>query len=408
MDSLDANIMDKSMRSVFVGNIPYEATEEKLKDIFGEVGQVLSFKLVFDRETGKPKGYGFCEYRDQETALSAMRNLNGYEIGGRNLRVDNACTEKSRMEMQNLLNQPPVENPYGEPVQAEKAPEVISKAVASLPPEQMFELMKQMKLCIQNNPNEARNMMLHNPQLTYALLQAQVVMKIVDPHIACGMLHPQNQTAVTTPLMPNDKLITSSVPINNINNPPNPPPPIARQEYPQKQIQPPPINPSPQTNIFAGQDIDLRSIDPRTTDPRLSRGLTDQDMRSLPPPLVNPLPPVGETFRGDPRSNYINNDPRQSSRADPRQKPSGVLASNPLPVPAPAPRAPQINQPPQIPRVNPGLSPNIGPTGASDQEKAALIMQVLQLSDEQIAMLPPEQRTSILVLKEQIAKSTQR
>lgn len=110
---------------------------------------MYEFRLVFDRETGKPKGYGFCEYRDQETALSAMRNLNGYEIGGRNLRVDNACTEKSRMEMQNLLNQPPVENPYGEPIQAEKAPEAISKAVASLPPEQMFELMKQMKLCVQ-------------------------------------------------------------------------------------------------------------------------------------------------------------------------------------------------------------------------------------------------------------------
>lgn len=109
------------------------------------------YRLVFDRETGKPKGYGFCEYRDQETALSAMRNLNGYEIGGRNLRVDNACTEKSRMEMQNLLNQPPVENPYGEPIQAEKAPEAISKAVASLPPEQMFELMKQMKSTIQVN-----------------------------------------------------------------------------------------------------------------------------------------------------------------------------------------------------------------------------------------------------------------
>lgn len=56
-----------------------------------------------------------------------------------------------------------------------------------------------------------------------------------------------------------------------------------------------------------------------------------------------------------------------------------------------------------------GMSPtgNI-PSGATDQEKAALIMQVLQLSDEQIAMLPPEQRQSILVLKEQIAKSTQR
>lgn len=93
---------------ILVGNIPYEATEEKLKDIFSEVGPVLSFKLVFDRETGKPKGYGFCEYKDQETALSAMRNLNGYEIGGRSLRVDNACTEKSRMEMQALMQGPQV------------------------------------------------------------------------------------------------------------------------------------------------------------------------------------------------------------------------------------------------------------------------------------------------------------
>merc|ERR1712038_2023352 len=79
--------------------------------------------------------------------------------------------------------------PYGERVDPDKAPEAISKAVASLPPEQMFELMKQMKLCIQNNPQEARNMLLQNPQLAYALLQAQVVMRIVDPDMALQMLH---------------------------------------------------------------------------------------------------------------------------------------------------------------------------------------------------------------------------
>lgn len=141
----------------------------------------MSLKLVFDRESGKPKGYGFCEYKDQETALSAMRNLNGFEIGGRTLRVDNACTEKSRMEMAALLSGPQVENPYGDHCDAESAPEIISKTVASLPPEQMYELMKQMKECIQNNPHEARQMLLQNPQLAYALLQAQVVMRILDP-----------------------------------------------------------------------------------------------------------------------------------------------------------------------------------------------------------------------------------
>lgn len=59
---------------------------------------------MYDRETGKPMGCGFCEYEDQETALSAIRNLNKYEIGGRTLRVDNACTEKVRQEMECNLN----------------------------------------------------------------------------------------------------------------------------------------------------------------------------------------------------------------------------------------------------------------------------------------------------------------
>ncbi len=85
---------DKSLRSVFVGNIPYEATEEKLRDIFSQVGPVLSFKLIYDRESGRPKGFAFCEYRDEETAMSAMGSLNGYEIGGRPLRVE---VKKSRV-----------------------------------------------------------------------------------------------------------------------------------------------------------------------------------------------------------------------------------------------------------------------------------------------------------------------
>ncbi|RMC22014.1 hypothetical protein DUI87_02885 [Hirundo rustica rustica] len=178
--------VDRSLRSVFVGNIPYEATEEQLKDIFSEVGPVVSFRLVYDRETGKPKGYGFCEYQDQETALSAMRNLNGREFSGRALRVDNAASEKNKEELKSLgTGAPIIESPYGDPVNPEDAPESISRAVASLPPEQMFELMKQMK----NSPQEARNMLLQNPQLAYALLQAQVVMRIVDPEIALAKFH---------------------------------------------------------------------------------------------------------------------------------------------------------------------------------------------------------------------------
>ncbi|XP_045449307.1 cleavage stimulation factor subunit 2 tau variant [Melitaea cinxia] len=370
----EQSIMDKSMRSVFVGNIPYEATEEKLKDIFSEVGPVLSFKLVFDRETGKPKGYGFCEYKDQETALSAMRNLNGYEIGGRSLRVDNACTEKSRMEMQALMQGPQVENPYGDPVDPEKAPEAISKAVATLPPEQMFELMKQMKLCIQNNPTEARNMLLQNPQLAYALLQAQVIMRIVDPQTAVSMLHPSNP--VPPVLQPGDK----------------PPPTSTYMPSSQSQSHQPPLlnNPPPPQNQYSmgGMDVDLRSA-------RAPAPLLDQDMRSL-PPMPHPVPPPPHQNPSFPRDPRLAN--MQSFGSDPR-----VRANDPRTQT----KMPQQQMPPGMPSMAQARTIQGIPSGASDQEKAALIMQVLQLSDEQIALLPPEQRASILMLKEQIAKSTQ-
>lgn len=69
------------------------------------------------------------------------------------------------------LHQQAQESPYGPETEPEKAPEAISRSVASLPPEQMFELMKQMKQCVHNNPNEAKNLLMNNPQLAYALLQ---------------------------------------------------------------------------------------------------------------------------------------------------------------------------------------------------------------------------------------------
>uniref|UniRef100_A0A1A9W2S9 RRM domain-containing protein n=1 Tax=Glossina brevipalpis TaxID=37001 RepID=A0A1A9W2S9_9MUSC len=390
----DQSIMDKSMRSVFVGNIPYEATEEKLKEIFSEVGPVVSLKLVFDRESGKPKGFGFCEYKDQETALSAMRNLNGYEIGGRTLRVDNACTEKSRMEMQQLLQGPQVENPYGEHCDPDQAPEIITKTVASLPPEQMYELMKQMKLCIQNNPSEARQMLMLNPQLAYALLQAMVVMRIVDPPTALGMLFKANQ-------MP--PVLGGSGP--NVIQPP------VTQPVPVMGPTPMPV-PGPNFNAMQGSDIDLRGMSgsnmapPTPIDPRLSRNM-DQDMRSMPNPVPPPLmDPRGQRQMPPPQVNApapFPLDPRQR-QMDPRLRNSGPNAG-------PGPTAAGLAQSQQTAQqqLQNRLASNCGlPNDASDQEKAALIMQVLQLTDEQIAQLPPEQRASILVLKEQIAKSTQR
>lgn len=73
---------------VFVGNIPYGLSEEQIIDIFSSAGRVINFRLVYDKETGRPKGFGFAEYPDTDSAASAVRNLNDYEIMNRKLRVD--------------------------------------------------------------------------------------------------------------------------------------------------------------------------------------------------------------------------------------------------------------------------------------------------------------------------------
>jgi cleavage stimulation factor subunit 2 len=87
-----------------VGNIPYEGTEQQLVDLFSSVGQVVAFRLVTDRDTGKPKGYGFCEFKDSEVAKSAIRNLNGAEFLGRSLRVDSSGDHLLKRNRHSLLN----------------------------------------------------------------------------------------------------------------------------------------------------------------------------------------------------------------------------------------------------------------------------------------------------------------
>lgn len=372
---------DRSLRSVFVGNIPYDATEEKLKEAFSEVGPVVSFRLVFDKDSGKPKGYGFCEYRDQETAQSAIRNLNNIELGGRALRVDSAANEKGRDEPRNQANQanpgagvvtganagplgqglmPGVAVPpgmgmgqamastvgsgmitpammdqqpvYGQECDPEKSPEVISQAVASLPPEQMFELAKQMKQCIQSNPQEARNMLLANPQLAYALLQALVIMRVVEPQVAMSLLYRQN---VPTSL--------------SLAVPAAPPPMVPPVSDPV--VWGPPGRPVAPNPVAAGV------VPP--SDPRLNPV----------PANVPPGPSIQPVARADPR--LAARDPRLAGAAptDPR-----LVAS----VPQPA----------------------LAATDSTSREQ--LIVQVMNLTEEQIAKLPLEQRDTIRALKQQL------
>ncbi len=75
--------------SIYVGNLPWSATEDTVRDLFSAHGDPISVKLVSDRETGRARGFGFVEMEDDE-AQNAISALNGVEFGGRALRVNKA------------------------------------------------------------------------------------------------------------------------------------------------------------------------------------------------------------------------------------------------------------------------------------------------------------------------------
>ncbi len=83
------------MKNIYVGNISYNATEEDLRDLFSQHGEVVSVKIIIDRYTQKSKGFGFVEMDSPENAENAISALNGYELVGRSLKV-NIAKEKRR------------------------------------------------------------------------------------------------------------------------------------------------------------------------------------------------------------------------------------------------------------------------------------------------------------------------
>ncbi|CDW80751.1 mrna splicing [Stylonychia lemnae] len=73
---------------IFIGNIPYDSTDRDLCDTLRMVGPFNLFRLKLEKATHQPKGFGFCEYKDQDVASSALRNLNKFDLNRRELKVD--------------------------------------------------------------------------------------------------------------------------------------------------------------------------------------------------------------------------------------------------------------------------------------------------------------------------------
>lgn len=81
---------------LYVGNLPFSTSENELRELFSAHGDVTSASLVMDRETGRPRGFGFVEFSDDAQARAAINALNGFNMGGRDLTVNEAKPREPR------------------------------------------------------------------------------------------------------------------------------------------------------------------------------------------------------------------------------------------------------------------------------------------------------------------------
>ncbi|MBX9606069.1 MAG: RNA-binding protein [Gammaproteobacteria bacterium] len=86
--------------NIYVGNLAYSTTEQELSELFGAYGEVRSAHVISDKVTGQSKGFGFVEMSDNQAAENAIRELNGKQVKGRALKVNEAKPRADRPPQQ--------------------------------------------------------------------------------------------------------------------------------------------------------------------------------------------------------------------------------------------------------------------------------------------------------------------
>jgi len=148
-----------------VGNIAFGTPEESLRRLFEQIGPVKSFRLVLDKDTGQPRGYGFCEYFEEKHAVVAINSLDQREINGRKLNVD--TTEGSEVNEE--------DGPYAAKISVETKKE-IENALRKLTMSEIYDVVSEMKMLIQRDREHALNLLKAKPVLAQALLTAQMML----------------------------------------------------------------------------------------------------------------------------------------------------------------------------------------------------------------------------------------
>jgi len=246
----------RDSRCVFVGNIPYDANEEGIKEFFFSVAgqEGCQVRLVYDKGSGHPKGYGFVEFASSAQAQSAIRNLDGHTFRGRKISVHEAEDNSVRMERSSKRQRIRREPTYT------KTTDQVSQIVKELDQHTKIDILQEMKRLIQTTEQGARDLLMENPQLAQALLIMQLDFEMCSKDELVKVVEP-----VTLPLMVKTQMhglhIKNTV-YNQLQPQPVIPMPMVPVIMPPPHIQPgfvaqprPVAFPGPPVNLIGPQPL---------------------------------------------------------------------------------------------------------------------------------------------------------
>lgn len=191
---------NQQKHDIFVGNLAFNTTEEQLYQAFSELGRIIKVRMVSDQETGKPRGFAFIEFEDPQAALSAIRNMNEYEINGRKIRVNfsnsshlETLAEQMGMDLShagsNKKDDNTTTNNQSQGSGAQNSAAVagsraVASALKSMNKGEMYDVIAKLKEISDSNPEEARKILTQHPQLPEAILYCMSELDMIKTPVA--------------------------------------------------------------------------------------------------------------------------------------------------------------------------------------------------------------------------------
>lgn len=351
-----------------------------------------------DKDSGRLKGFAFCEFFDVWVAESAVRNLQGHDLAGRSLRLDYAEDDRERFgrptgfkggppprgpgggpgggpgsapvgrpaaamaaqQMSLMLGGPPVIAPGG-------STDKVTNTLAGMSRQQLFDIMVQMKALIGANPGQARQVLIGAPQLTRALFQAQILLGMVrapevPPHLV------QQQAAMA-----------GGVTMGGLPPPPPPPAMAAAAAAGASAAMPMGYQP-PGMAGYPAQAYPGMVAAPAA--PAVAPYGMQQQPPAAAPGLMGMQPGMPLMAGGQPALGAL---------GQPQQQPP--LGGYPGLVGVPGA--------PALPAAAPAAAPLAAPQLGAEQQKA-LLSKIMMLTPEQIQLLPEAQKAQVLALQAQM------